>query len=181
MKTTDKTVRRGLAGVFVTCALGGAVATAITGPAASAAPDPCMASEVAKSVGTAATDTGEYLDDHPSANAQLTMISKQEGPQAIASLKAFFDANPQVAADLKEIQSPVTDLATQCQLPISLPQILALMQAAQQAQTPTAGLPGAQQVAGVLPGAQTPAAEVPAGTGQLPGPVAATPAVSSGA
>lgn len=180
MKTTDKTLRRGLAGVFVTCALGGAVAAAITGPTASAAPDPCMASEVAKSVGKAATDTGEYLDDHPSTNAQLTMISKQEGPQAVASLKTYFDANPQVAADLKEIQSPVTDLATQCQLPISLPQILALMQAAQNAQTGT-GLPGAQQVAGLVPGAEAPAAEVPVGTGTLPGPAATTSSVTSGA
>lgn len=190
MQTTDRTgdagrrrvhpnLRRGLAGVFVTCALGGAAAAALVGPSASAAPDPCLASEVAKTIGSVATSTGEYLEDNPQTNMVLTAASKQQGPQAIATLKTYFDAHPEVGEEMQELQSPLTDLAGQCELPITLPQVLQLMQAASQAQN-AGTLPGAQQVAEAVPGL---AAEVPVGTGPLPGPAATTagttPATSS--
>ena len=42
------------------------------------------------------------------------------------------DANPQVAKDLQTLQRPLTDLSGECKLPITLPQVLGLMQNAQQ-------------------------------------------------
>jgi hypothetical protein len=109
----------------------------------------------------------------------LTSASKQQPPQAIATLKAYFDAHPEVGEDMQELQEPVTSLGSQCQLPISLPQVLALMQAASQAQN-AGTLPGAQQVAGAVPGAAVPTAQLPAATGAAPGPAATSTAATTG-
>lgn len=165
MTTTKITVRRSLAVVFATSALGGIAVAAVVGPSASAAPDPCQASEVAKTVGTVATDTGTYLEENPQTNLTLTYISKQPAPQSLVSLKAYFDAHPEVSDDLTEIQEPLSQLATQCDLPLTISQLTTLMQNMQAAQS-TAAVPGAAD----SPAATSPAAAVPAATG----PAAAT-------
>src|SRR5690242_13603946 len=78
-----------------------AVMSVSTATTATAAPDPCAASEVARTVAEVATYTGNYLEANPETNAAITAISQQqEGPQSLAALKTYFDANPQVAADL---------------------------------------------------------------------------------
>ena len=127
-------VRRATAAVVAA----GAAAVLLTGPAApigAAAPDPCAASEVAKTAGSVATNTGAYLETHPQTNQALTMIAKQQsGPQSLVALKSYFDANPMVAADLQRLQQPLTSLGSRCELPVSLPQLLGLVQAAQSAQ-----------------------------------------------
>ena len=123
-----------------------------------------------------ATSTGNYLETHPQTNQALTTISQQQGgPQSLAALKTYFDANPQVSKDLQQLQSPLTDLS-RCKLPITVPQILGLLQAAQQGGGLPGGLPGS------LPGAQTvgvPGSAIACsvlpgldrcGTGPLPGP-----------
>ena len=116
-------------------------ATVVSGPAAQAAPDPCAASEVAKTVAEVATYTGNYLEANPKTNQAITAISQQqEGPQSLAALKAYFDANPQVASDLQRLQSPLQSLSARCKLPLTLPQALGLVQAAQQSPV----LPAAQ-------------------------------------
>jgi len=154
-------------GAIAATAAGGAATVALFVPSASAATDPCAASEVAKTIASVATSTGSYLDAHPQTNQALTAISQQPaGPQTLMTLKAYFDANRQAGKDLQTIQQPLTSLSTQCKLPISLPQALGLMQAAQQG-----GLPGA------LPGGLGSAAQAVAGTGPAPGPVAAPAAV----
>lgn len=169
---------------LIAAAVGGAAALCGL-PSASAAPDPCAASSIARTVGSVGTNTGIYLDAHPDTNQALTTISQQQaGPQSLVALKSYFDTNPQAGADLQAIQQPLTSLSTKCKLPISLPQLLGLLQAAQQG----GGLPGG--VAGSLPGAATaaqavagttgtapvataPATTAPALTGPLPGPSAA--------
>ena len=105
---------------------------------------------------------GNYLDTHPDTNQALTAIAAQPaGPQSLAAAKTYFDAKPGAANDIQKLQAPLVRLSAQCQLPITLPQVLGLMQAAQ-AQAPAAGLPGG--VTDVI----TPVAQ---GTGALPGPV----------
>ena len=154
--STTAVLRRGLCTVLAATAAGGAAALALPSSAATAATDPCAASSIAKTVGTVATNTGTYLDSHPQTNQALTTISQQQaGPQTLAALKSYFDANPDAAKDLQTIQQPLTSLSTQCKLPVSLPQLLGLLQSAQ-----AGGLP-AQQVAGT---------QVPLGGGPLPGP-----------
>jgi hemophore len=146
--------RRGLGAVLAATAAGGAVAVMFAPSSATAAPDPGAASQLAKTVGTVATNTGTYLDAHPQTNQALTTISQQQaGPQTVVALKTYFDANPQAAKDLQAIQQPLTSMSTQCKLPVSLPQLLGLLQSAQA-------------------GAQAPAiaGPTPLGNGPLPGP-----------
>ena len=184
MKTTTSTLRRGLGAVFAASAVGGAVVAAVTipgAPSATAAADPCAASEVAKTIGSVATSMGTYLDSHPETNQTLTTISQQqEGPQSLGALKTYFDANPQAGKDMQQLQAPLVNLSSKCQLPLTLPQLLGLMQSAQPAAGSLPGslpgtLPTAQTVG--VPGASSPARSAPAaavapGTGPLPGPSA---------
>ena len=152
MNSHKGTIARGwrspLSAVFAAAAAGGITVVALTvTPPVMAAPDPCAASEVAKTVAMVATHTGNYLEANPKTNQALTTISQQQnGPQSVASLTAYFDANPQVASDLQRLQQPIASLSGRCKLPITVPQLLGLMQATQQ--------PSAAQPA-VLPAAQT--------------------------
>jgi len=181
MKTTTKALRRSLHAVFAASAVGGAVVVALALPSATAATDPCAASEVAKTIGSVATSTGNYLDSHPQTNQALTTISQQQGgSQSLGALKTYFDANPQVAKDRQALQQPLVNLSGRCKLPITIPQVLGMMGAAQQqGGALPAGLPGAlptAQTVGV-PGAALPASPSPAsvatqGNGPLPGPAA---------
>jgi hemophore len=186
MKTTATITRRSLVAVFAASAVGGAVAVAmgVQGtPSATAAADPCAASEVARTIGSVATSTGTYLDSHPQTNTALTTISQQQtGPQSLAALKTYFDANPQAAKDMQALQSPLMILSSKCKLPLTLPQLTGLLQGAQsQAGSLAGGLPGGAptaQTVGVpgifLPAQSAPAAAVTPGTGPLPGPATST-------
>ena len=182
---TTKTLRRSLAGVFAASAVGGAGVAALLAnavPSATAATDPCAASELARTIGSVAMSTGNYLDSHPQTNQALTNISQQQaGPQSLGAVKTYFDANPQVAKDMQQLQQPLVSLAGRCKLPISLPQLMGLMQAAQQQGGALAGglpgsLPSAQTVgvpAATLPVSPSPASAVRQGSGPLPGPSSA--------
>ena len=73
-------------------------------------------------------------------------LSAAGGPQSLGALKTYFDANPQVGKDMQQLQQPLVNLSTRCKLPISLPQLMGLMQAAQQqGGALPGGLPGALQ------------------------------------
>jgi heme-binding protein len=182
---TTKTLRRTLAGVFAASAVGGAGVAALLAnavPSATAATDPCAASELARTIGSVAMSTGNYLDSRPQTNQALTNISQQQaGPQSLGAVKAYFDANPQVAKDMQQLQQPLVSLAGRCKLPISLPQLMGLMQATQQQGGALAGglpgsLPSAQTVgvpAATLPVSPSPASAVTQGSGPLPGPSSA--------
>ncbi|MGE2726355.1 hemophore [Mycolicibacterium pulveris] len=164
MRPTTAAARRSLTAVLAATAAAGAVVagttpTAPLTPAATAAADPCAASEVARTIGAVATSIGDYLDEHPKTNQTLTTIAQQQaGPQSLGAVKAYFDANPKVAKEMQQLQQPLATLSSRCQLPLTLPQVMGLMQQAQQAQT---GLPGA------LPSARDAG---PSGQGRLPGP-----------
>lgn len=178
MTVTRAAARRALYATFAVCVAGGAAMAAPAGPSAVAASDPCAASQVARTVGSVANSTGTYLDSHPQTNQALTAISQQQGgPQSLAALKSYMDANPKVAKDLQTLQQPLTDLAGECRLPITIPQVLGLMQNAQQGGALPGGLPGSlpgAQTVGVpgsaLPALSSPASAIVQGTGPLPGP-----------
>ena len=187
MISTARTLRRSLYAVFAASAAGGVSVAALLGnpaPSATAATDPCAASELAKTIGSVATSMGYYLDGHPQTNQALTTISQQQaGPQSLGAVKSYFDANPQAAKDMQQLQQPLVSLSTRCQLPISLPQLMGLMQAAQQQGGGLpGGLPGALQTAqtmgaggAVAPTSPAPASAVTQGSGPLPGPSTITP------
>lgn len=142
MNTSARAMRRGLFAMFAVSAAGGVTAAVLaipSAPSATAAQDPCAASEVAKTIGSVANSTGEYLEEHPQTNQVLTTLAQQQaGPQSLAALKTYFDANPAVAKDMQRLQQPLTSLSGKCNLPLTMPQLLGLMQAAQQ----NGGLPG---------------------------------------
>ena len=139
-----------------------------SGPSATGATDPCAASEVARTIGAVAKSTGDYLDSHPETNQAMTNTLQQPaGPQSLASLKTYLEANPKVATDLGAIAQPLTKLSDQCKLPITIPQAIGLAQAAQGG----GGLPG------LPPAGTTPSSAVPSAA-----PTAApSPATSPGA
>jgi len=183
MNTTAKALRRSLYAVFAASAVGGAAVAVLAVPSATAATDPCAASELARTIGSVATSMGTYLDLHPQTNQALTTISQQQaGPPSLGAVKTYFDANPQVAKDMQQLQQPLVNLSTRCKLPVSLPQLMGLMQAAQQqGGAPPGGLPGALQTAqtmgvpgAALPASPSPASAVTQGGGPLPGPTTAT-------
>jgi hemophore len=179
MNTSTKTVRRSLYAVFIASAAGGATVAALAVPSATAAPDPCAASEVARTIGSVATSTGNYLDSHPQTNQALTTISQQQGgPASLGALKNYFDANPQVAKDMQALQQPLTSLSGRCKLPFTIPQVMGLMQAAQQQggalpSSLPASLPSAQSVgvpSAAVPAQRNPLSAISPGAGPLPGP-----------
>ncbi|MGV0810846.1 hemophore [Mycolicibacterium boenickei] len=182
MHPTNGGLRRSLAVALAATGAAGATVAALMVPSATAATDPCAASEVARTAGSVATNIGNYLDTHPQTNQALTTISKQQaGPQSIAALKTYFDANPQAAKDIQQLQQPLATLGTRCKLPVSLPQLMGLMQATQQSESATGGLPGsvpsAQNVAvpsAAVPAQRSPASATTSGSGPLPGPVTAS-------
>ena len=190
MRTTTGAARRGLCALFAVIAGGGAAVAALAtvSPSATAATDPCAASEVARTVGSVASSMGTYLDAHPATNAALTTISQQQaGPQSLVALKTYFDANPAAGKDMQQLQQPLVTLSSRCRLPLTLPQLLGLMQTAQSQAatlpggTLPGGLPGASAAAqaAVAPGTVLPAPASPVtpavqGAAPLPGPVAST-------
>lgn len=144
-----------------------------------AAPDPCAASEVAKTVGAVATSTGAYLGDHPDTDLALTAVSQlPPGPQSLTALRLYFEANPQEAKNLQKLQQPSTALSGRCQLPVALPALLGLIQTAQ---VPAGSLLGtaasglsAQAPAAVSTDLTPSSATSGAGPGSVAGPATAT-------
>ncbi|MGE2835264.1 hemophore [Mycobacterium sp. SMC-4] len=125
-----ETVRSAAIALAATCAAAALTGTAM--PTATAAPDPCAASSIAKTVGMVAVHTSNYLEANPDTDEALTAIAGQgSGPQAVAAAKAYFGANPTVAGDLQRLQQPLVTLSGRCKLPIDMPELLGLVQAAQ--------------------------------------------------
>jgi hemophore len=169
------TLRRRLLGVLSATGIGGAATVVLlSAPTAVGASDPCAASEMARAIGNVARSAGDYLDGHPETNQAMTTVLQQPaGPQSVNSLKSYFDANPKAASDMQTIALPLAGLSSRCKMPISLPQVLGLMQSAQGGLP--AGLPGA--AAQAVSGAQNalPSGSAPA----VPGAAAAMPGLSA--
>ncbi|MEZ0339063.1 hemophore [Mycobacterium sp. pV006] len=133
--------------VLVPATAAAALAVSMSVPAG-AAPDPCAASSVAKTVGMVAVHTSNYLEANPETDRALTAIAKQgSGPQSIAALQTYFGANPVAADDLRRLQQPLVSLSARCGLPINMPELLGLVQAAQNP-APTPVSPHAEKVDG---------------------------------
>lgn len=164
-------LRRGLFAVVAATGLSCAGSAVLSAPAATGSTDPCAASEVARTIGSVAKSTGDYLDSHPETNQVMTSaLQDQAGPQSLGTIKTYFEANPKVALDMQGLANPLNKLGTQCKLPISLPQALSMVQAAQGG----GGLPGLP--AGGAPAAPLPGPAPAAGAAPVPGvPAVAAP------
>lgn len=166
--------RRILAGLIAATVPGAAVAV-LAGPPATGANDPCAASEVARTIGSVSKSMGDYLDSHPETNQTMTsMLQQQAGPQSLNGLKSYFDANPKVAGDMTSIAQPLSNLSLQCKLPISIPQMMGMMQQAQGAAGALPALPanpaGASPLGGTGAPPAAPQPASPGATSPLSGP-----------
>jgi hemophore-related protein len=121
MKMSEKTVRRGLYGMFAGGLLGGVASAAMIMPSANAepvtptSPDACTFSSAANTSSTVSAQMSTYLAAHPETNADLTEIAKQQPMEdAQIAYRAYFADNPQVETELKAINQPAVELASQC-------------------------------------------------------------------
>lgn len=109
---------------ILTTALGGlAVATIALAPGAAASPEGCDAGSIA---GTVSSTTGEaqaYLDTHPGADQAFTAAKGQPRPVAEATLRGYFNANPQEYHDLRGILQPIGDTQRQCNVSVLPPDL----------------------------------------------------------
>jgi hemophore-related protein len=115
-KMTEKTVRRGLYGMLAGGLLSGVASAAIAMPMANAAPadESCSVSGMATTQSSVSALMSTYLQTHPETDQELSDIAKQPVSEATQSYRAYFAKNPQVADELRDIQQPVTELASQC-------------------------------------------------------------------
>ncbi len=117
MKMSATTVRRGLYGMFA----GGLLAfgsAAIVMPVANAQPAPgtdtCSVSAISTTSSTVSASTSTYLAANPEANEALTEIVTQSPADVTQAIREYFADNPQVETELKTINQPAIDLASQC-------------------------------------------------------------------
>lgn len=121
MKMSEKTVRRGLYGMFA----GGLLAfgsAAIVVPVVNAQPAPgpgteaqdCSISSIADTSRTVSESTSVYLASNPDTNSALTQIVTTSPADVTQALRTYFAENPKVETELMTINQPAIDLASQC-------------------------------------------------------------------
>src|SRR5690242_2198164 len=99
VKFSVTTARRGIVGACAGSLLAGFAAATIVAPSAGAATG-CDAGTVAGTVSSTTGSARAYLDSHPGANQAVTAAMGQPRPQAAATLRGYFTANPQEYYDL---------------------------------------------------------------------------------
>jgi hemophore-related protein len=129
MTMSSKTARRGIAGAFAACALGGVAAATIALPTAAAQPAACNASGYATTAGGVLSAAGGYLATHPGANDALTRAAAQPSGEADATVRAYFTAHPNEFTDLRNIARPLIDQRNQCGVTVQPTQLGALLDA----------------------------------------------------
>jgi heme-binding protein len=126
MKMSEKTVRRGLYGMFA----GGLLAfgsAAIVLPVVNAQPAPgpavepmnCSVSTIADTSRMVSESTSTYLAGNPEANDALSTIVEKSPSDVTQAFRTYFAENPSVGTELKTINQPAIDLASQCGVPVT--------------------------------------------------------------
>lgn len=121
MKMSEKTVRRGLYGMFA----GGLLAfgsAAIVIPVVNAQPAPgpgmepknCSVSAIADTSRTVSESTSRYLTSNPETNNALSEIVSTSPADVTQAFRTYFAENPKVETELMKINQPAIDLASQC-------------------------------------------------------------------
>jgi heme-binding protein len=123
MKLSGIDVRRRIVGACAGSLLGGLAVATIVAPSASAAPEACSASAVSGTVSSATGEARAYLASHPGANQAVTTAFSQPRPQASATLRGYFTANPQEYYDLRGILAPIGDVQRQCNVTVLPPDL----------------------------------------------------------
>ncbi|MGE2721820.1 heme-binding protein [Mycolicibacterium celeriflavum] len=122
MKFRGIAARRQIAGACAASLLGGLAAATIAAPSAMAAPD-CSASAVSGTVSSVTGAARSYLDSHPGANQAVSTAFSQPRNEASATLRGYFNANPQEYYDLRGILSPIGDVQRTCNIQALPPEL----------------------------------------------------------
>jgi heme-binding protein len=123
MKFRGIAARRQIAGACAASLLGGLAVATIAAPSAVAAPNQCSASSVSGTVSSVTGAARAYLDSHPGANQVVTTAFSQPRPEASATLRGYFTANPQEYYDLRGILAPIGDVQRQCNIQALPPEL----------------------------------------------------------
>lgn len=122
MKFRGITGRRQIAGACAASLLGGLAAATIVAPSAMAAPE-CSAATVSGTVSNVTGAARGYLDTHPAANQAVTTAFSQPRPEASATLRGYFTANPHEYYDLRGILAPIGDVQRNCNIQALPPEL----------------------------------------------------------
>ncbi|MCV7282069.1 heme-binding protein [Mycolicibacterium flavescens] len=122
MKSRGIAMRRQIAGACAASLLGGLAVATIAAPSAMAAPD-CSAAAVSGTVSSVTGEARAYLDTHPGANQAVTAAFSQPRPEASATLRGYFNSNPQEYYDLRGILSPIGDVQRTCNIQALPPEL----------------------------------------------------------
>jgi heme-binding protein len=115
---------RVVAGVGAACLFGGLAVATVAAPIASAQPAGCSASSLTGTVSSVTGAARQYLETHPGADQAVTAAMNQPRPEAEATLRGYFTANPGEYFDLRGILSPLGDAQRNCNLSVLPPDLL---------------------------------------------------------
>jgi hemophore len=101
-----------------------AVSAAVVLPSASAEPNPCSAANLSETISKVNHDISQYLQAHPDTDQALADVAKQSPFAAQSAFTAYFDAHPQEASDLHNLQQPLVDLSNQCGFQVTPGQVM---------------------------------------------------------
>ena len=87
------------------------------GTATTALADPpnCTAADLAGVMAGVNAGTSSYLFTHPEVNDFFTSLKGKSRDEMRSEITKYMDANPQVAADLRNIRQPLVDFRNRCQ------------------------------------------------------------------
>jgi hemophore-related protein len=95
----------------------GGVLLGIAAPAVAAPPPGCTLADVTNVAAGVDAAITAYLFAHPDVNNFLTGLQGQNKDSVRAQAQAYFQANPQVKAELDAIRAPSVDLRNRCGIP----------------------------------------------------------------
>jgi heme-binding protein len=105
-----RTLRHGLAVIGAVAALVGTAA-----PAAADDPAPnCTAADLAGVLTGVSASMTAYLFSHPDVNDFYTSLKGKSRDEQREAVQAYFDANPQTAAEVRAIRAPSVEFRDRC-------------------------------------------------------------------
>jgi hemophore-related protein len=109
----SSTYTRGVGAAIGAGVVAGALVLGVA-PSAHAAPPNCTAADLAGVASGVSAATSAYLFTHPDVNAFFTGLEGTPRDTLRDSVRQYFDANPQVQAELAGIRQPLVDLKARC-------------------------------------------------------------------
>ena len=92
----------------------------LVGTSATAAADPpnCTAADLAGVMSGVSAETSSYLFTHPDVNAFFTSLKGKSRDDMRTAIDAYFQQNPQISDELKNVRQPAADFRERCNAPM---------------------------------------------------------------